>query len=102
MQYVLQLGRVPSGKRNFWDLSYLQHAFRGRQLVASYRSHILLPRPLARGSLDESKDISLQYQIILNAAGWLEKGVLEETDLSQIETAINAQYAEENLPITEE
>lgn len=33
------------------------------------------------------------YQIILNAAGWLEKGVLSETDLMEIQTAIDAQYA---------
>ena len=32
------------------------------------------------------------YQIILNAAGWLEKGVLDETDLAEIDAAINAQY----------
>lgn len=32
------------------------------------------------------------YQIILNAAGWLEKGVLDEADLAEIQTAIDAQY----------
>ena len=32
------------------------------------------------------------YQIILNAAGWLEKGVLDETDLMEIQAAIDAQY----------
>lgn len=32
------------------------------------------------------------YQIILNAAGWLEKGVLDETDLAEIQTAIDSQY----------
>ena len=32
------------------------------------------------------------YQIILNAAGWLEKGVLTEDDLADIQTAIDAQY----------
>lgn len=32
------------------------------------------------------------YQIILNAAGWLEKGVLEESDLAEIQAAIEAQY----------
>ena len=31
------------------------------------------------------------YQIILNAAGWLEKGVLTEDDLAEIQTAIEAQ-----------
>ena len=35
------------------------------------------------------------YQVILNAAGWLEKGVLTEDDLSEIDTAINAQYPTE-------
>lgn len=32
------------------------------------------------------------YQIILNAAGWLEKGVLTEADLMEIQAAIDAQY----------
>lgn len=32
------------------------------------------------------------YQIILNAAGWLEKGVLDEADLMEIQVAIDAQY----------
>ena len=34
------------------------------------------------------------YQIILNAAGWLEKGVLDEEDLETIQTAIDLQKAE--------
>lgn len=37
------------------------------------------------------------YQIILNAVGWLEKGVLTENDLAEIETAINAQYPVEEV-----
>ena len=37
------------------------------------------------------------YQIILNAAGWLEKGVLDETDLAEIDTAISAQYPSETI-----
>lgn len=32
------------------------------------------------------------YQIILNSAGWLEKGVLTESDLAEIQTAIEKQY----------
>ena len=32
------------------------------------------------------------YQIILNAVGWLEKGVLTEDDLAEIQTLIDAQY----------
>ena len=35
------------------------------------------------------------YQVILNAAGWFEKGVLEESDLADIQLAINSQYEEE-------
>ena len=35
------------------------------------------------------------YQVILNAAGWLEKGVLTEDDLAEIQTAIEAQYPTE-------
>jgi hypothetical protein len=31
------------------------------------------------------------YQIILNAAAWLEKGVLTEADLADIQAAIDAQ-----------
>ena len=33
------------------------------------------------------------YQIILNAAGWFEKGVLAEADLSDIQTAIDEKNA---------
>ena len=39
------------------------------------------------------------YQIILNAVGWLEKGVLTEDDLAEIQLAIDAQYViEESEP----
>ncbi len=34
------------------------------------------------------------YQVILNAAGWMEKGVLDESDLAEIQTKIDAQYVE--------
>ena len=34
------------------------------------------------------------YQIILNAVGWLEKGVLTEDDLAEIQSAIDSQYTE--------
>ena len=39
------------------------------------------------------------YQVILNSAGWLEKGVLTEDDLADIQTAIEAQYPTENETI---
>lgn len=35
------------------------------------------------------------YQVILNAAGWHEKGVLTEEDLAEISASIEAQYVEE-------
>lgn len=40
------------------------------------------------------------YQIILNAAGWLEKGVLNEDDLAEIDKAISAQYPAETIEET--
>lgn len=44
------------------------------------------------------------YQIILNAAGWLEKGVLSEEDLAEIQIAIDSQYVveEETTEVPEE
>lgn len=36
--------------------------------------------------------IMADYQIILNALGWFEKGVLTEEDLAEIQLAIEAQY----------
>ena len=38
------------------------------------------------------------YQIILNAAGWLEKGVLTEADLMEIQAEIDAQYPQTDEP----
>ena len=35
------------------------------------------------------------YQIILNAVGWLEKGVLTEADLEEIQSSIDLQYSDE-------
>lgn len=35
------------------------------------------------------------YQVILNAVGWFEKGVLSEDDLADIQNAIDAKNAEE-------
>lgn len=37
------------------------------------------------------------YQIILNAAGWFEKGVLTEEDLAEIQVAIEARYPAEDI-----
>lgn len=41
------------------------------------------------------------YQIILNAAGWADKGVLDEADLMEIQAALDAQYITED-PIPED
>ena len=44
------------------------------------------------------------YQIILNAAGWFEKGVLTESDLAEIQTVIddkNARLETERLAAEE-
>lgn len=43
------------------------------------------------------------YWIVNNAAGWYDKGVLEETDLAEINAVISAQNpTEETLDETEE
>lgn len=52
---------------------------------------------IKRGFIDAVGKMA-DYQIILNAAGWLEKGVLDETDLMEIQTAIDAQYIVEEEP----
>ena len=52
-------------------------------------------REFIKSGLLKSIGKMADYQIILNAAGWLEKGVLTEDDLSEIDTAINAQYPTE-------
>ena len=42
------------------------------------------------------------YQVILNAAGWHEKGVLTTEDLADIQTAIESQHAVSEEPVFEE
>ena len=54
---------------------------------------------IKKGLLDAVGKMA-DYQIILNAAGWHEKGVLEESDLAEIQQAIGAQTPTEN-PETE-
>lgn len=39
------------------------------------------------------------YQVILNSVGWMEKGVLDETDLAEINEKIDAQYITETEEI---
>jgi hypothetical protein len=50
-----------------------------------------------KGLLDAVGNMA-DYQVILNAAGWMEKGVLDEADLEEISAKIDAK----NQPIVEE
>lgn len=49
---------------------------------------------IKKGFLDAVGKMS-NYQIILNSAGWMEKGVLTEEDLTEINAAIEAWEAEQ-------
>ena len=49
-------------------------------------------RDFIKGGLLKAIGKMADYQIILNSAGWLEKGVLTEEDLSEIQEAIESQY----------
>ena len=46
-----------------------------------------------KGGLIAAVGKMADYQIILNAAGWFEKGVLTEADLSDIQAAIDDKNA---------
>ena len=46
-----------------------------------------------KGGLIAAVGKMADYQIILNAAGWFEKGVLSEADLAEIQTAIDEKNA---------
>ena len=48
---------------------------------------------IKKGLLDAVGNMA-DYQIILNASGWLEKGVLTEDDLAEINVAITENDAE--------
>ena len=43
-----------------------------------------------------------EYQIIMNALGWMEKGVLTEADLAIINEAIDKLHPIEEVPTEEE
>jgi hypothetical protein len=55
---------------------------------------------IKKGLLDAVGKMA-DYQVILNAVGWFEKGVLLEDDLAEVQTAIDAQYISEPEPIEE-
>ena len=46
-----------------------------------------------KGGLIAAVGKMADYQIILNAAGWFEKGVLSEADLAEIQSAIDDKNA---------
>ena len=46
-----------------------------------------------KGGLIAAVGKMADYQIVLNAAGWFEKGVLTETDLAEIQSAIDEKNA---------
>ena len=50
-------------------------------------------RSFIKGGLIAAVGKMADYQIILNAAGWFEKGVLTESDLAEIQTAIDDKNA---------
>ena len=56
-------------------------------------------KEFVKGGLLKAVGKMADYQVILNAAGWLEKGVLDEADLAEIDKAISAQYPAENETI---
>ena len=56
---------------------------------------------IKRGLLDAVGNMA-DYQVILNATGWYEKGVLLEDDLAEISKLIESQYVTEDTEPTEE
>jgi hypothetical protein len=49
---------------------------------------------IKKGLLDAVGKMA-DYQVILNAVGWMEKGVLTEDDLAEVNAKIEAQYTVE-------
>jgi hypothetical protein len=56
---------------------------------------------IQKGLLDSVGKMA-DYQVILNAAGWLEKGVLIEDDLAEIQNLIDAKNTEKDIIIPED
>lgn len=50
-------------------------------------------REFIKKGLTDAVGRMADYQVILNAAGWLEKGVLTEADLAEIQALIEAKNA---------
>ena len=58
-------------------------------------------REFVKKGLLEAVGNMADYQIILNSAGWLEKGVLTEEDLAEIQAVIEAKNTVTETPETE-
>jgi len=56
-------------------------------------------REFIKKGLTDAVGKMADFQVVLNAAGWHEKGVLLEDDLKEIDEAIGALSAEENEPL---
>ena len=52
---------------------------------------------IKKGLLDAVGKMA-DYQIILNSVGWMEKGVLDESDLAEINAKIEAQHVTQDSP----
>lgn len=52
---------------------------------------------IKKGLLDAVSKLA-DYQVVLNAAGWYEKGVLTEADLAEISAKIEAKNAAATAP----
>lgn len=59
-------------------------------------------RDFVKGGLISAIGKMEDYQVILNAAGWHEKGVLSEDDLKEIQAIIDAQYPDEDIEPVQE
>lgn len=59
-------------------------------------------RKFVKGGLLKAVGKMADYQVILNAAGWLEKGVLTEDDLSEIDAVISAQESNNDTQAPED
>lgn len=55
---------------------------------------------IKKGLLDAVGKLA-DYQVILNAVGWMDKGVLEEADLAEINAKIDAQRMAETEDVRE-
>ena len=50
---------------------------------------------IKKGLLDAVGKMA-DYQVILNSVSWMDRGVLDETDLVEINATLDAQYPAEN------